>query len=325
MTNFRTDVRISVSEHQISLKTPVLTAGSCFAEVIGSQLENFKFPVMSNPFGIIYNPLSIHKSLLKAIANEPPEDHSYLQSENIWRNYDFHSSLASPSKEELQSQLLNALGAAHYFLKKAKWILITYGTAWSYVRKDTGEVVANCQKVASSNFDKELLSSLQIVTSFDQLHQMITRFNPDARVILTVSPVRHLRDTIELNSVSKAVLRVACHEIVDRYKGVEYFPSYEIMMDDLRDYRFYKRDMIHPNDVAEDYIWARFVERFMNEATKHFINEWHSIKQALDHKAFHPASAAHQRFLQSTLRRLTEISSLIDVEHEMNLVKSRMQ
>jgi hypothetical protein len=324
MTNFRTDVRISPSEHQIDLKTAVLTTGSCFAEVIGTRLKNSKFSVLSNPFGVIYNPLSIHKTLLKAIANEPPEEHSYVESEGVFRNYDFHSSLSFPSREQLKSELLNTLGTVHYFLKKSKWLLVTYGTAWTYVRKDTNEIVANCHKIPAVNFDKQLLSINEIVLSFGEFHQMISKFHPEAKVILTVSPVRHLRDTLELNSVSKAILRTACHSIVNTYKGVEYFPSYEIMMDDLRDYRFYKRDMIHPNDLAEDYIWSKFTDRFMSGSTKHFMEEWTSIRQALDHRAFHPQSVAHQNFLRSTLTRLQSLSDQVNVEAEMNLLKNRL-
>lgn len=144
------------------------------------------------------------------------------------------------------------------------------------------------------------------------------------KIILTVSPVRHLKDTLELNSVSKSVLRLACHQIAGQFDDVEYFPAYEIVMDDLRDYRFYKADMLHPTEEAEDYVWDKFMERYFSPALRDFIHRWQAILLAMRHKPFHPGSSAHQQFLRETLKRLEEFKSLVDVEEEILTLKQQI-
>jgi hypothetical protein len=323
MHSFRTDVRITRSASPITLKNPILTAGSCFADAIGSRLHDHKFSVAVNPFGVIYNPVSIHKSILYAIANQPPADHTYLQSRGIFLNYDFHSNLSGTQKTDLASRLVNTVGSIHYFLANASKIMITYGTAWVYERKETSEIVANCHKMPSQQFEKRLLSEKDIVDSFDHFYKSVRQYNPNIKFILTVSPVRHIKDTLELNSVSKALLRTACHA-VSSYDGVEYFPAYEIMMDDLRDYRFYKSDMLHPSTVAEDYIWEKFAERYFDYDTNAFIRKWDEILAAIAHRPFHPASPAHQAFLKDVLRKLTDLKVTVDVDEEIQKVQAQI-
>jgi hypothetical protein len=321
MIDFRTDVRITPSPYPITLKTPILTAGSCFADAIGQRLEQNKFHTLTNPLGVIYNPHSIHRALRYAIHNEPSAQHLYVQHQEVHLNYDFHSRFSSTKKTELVDQLTNTIGSVHYFLKDSGWILITYGTAWVYNRVDTGEVVANCHKMPANLFRKNLMSEDAIVKSFETFYNELKSYNPNVRIILTVSPVRHTKDTLELNSVSKSVLRVACHSITQKFEDAEYFPAYEMMMDDLRDYRFYKSDLIHPTEVAEDYIWEKFAERYFDAATKNFITEWQSVKQALQHKPFHPQSQHHQQFLKETLKKLERFKSTVDVGPEIEAVK----
>jgi hypothetical protein len=216
------------------------------------------------------------------------------------------------------------IATVHSFLETTSRILITYGTAWSYSRKDTGEAVANCHKLPQGNFQKRLLNSDEVVESFGLLFNRLRNLNPDISIILTLSPVRHLRDTLELNSVSKAVLRVACHHIAEQFESVEYFPAYEMMMDDLRDYRFYKSDMLHPTEDAEDYIWDKFSEKYFTSETKTFLKEWGSVLAALAHRPFHPASEAHQRFLKETLKKLEGLKSSVDVREEIAAVRGRI-
>jgi hypothetical protein len=324
MTDFRTDVRVSGSTAPIHLKTPIVTVGSCFAEAIGHRLEINKFNVLSNPFGVIYNPHSIHKVVRYAIHNEPATDHLFVQNNDVFLNYDFHSEFSSLIKQELVHRLNNTIGSVHYFLKDTSWILITYGTAWVYTRVDTGEIVANCHKMPAANFRKTLMPEDSIVKSFEQLYNELKNYNPNIRIILTVSPVRHLKDTLELNSVSKSVLRVACHSITQKFEDAEYFPAYEMMMDDLRDYRFYKSDLIHPTDVAEDYIWEKFAERYFDDNTKQFIKEWTSVLSALNHRAFHPHSKQHQQFLSETLKKLEQLKTKANVEREIDDLRKQI-
>jgi hypothetical protein len=324
MTDFRTDVRVTSSAYPITLKTPVLTAGSCFADGIGHRLDINKFRVLTNPFGVIYNPYSIHKAIRYAIHNEPAADHLFLQNNDVYLNYDFHSELSSLNKADLMQRLTNTIGSVHYFLKDTSWILITYGTAWVYNRVDTGEIVANCHKMPASNFRKTLMTEDSIVKSFEQLFNDLKKYNPNVRIILTVSPVRHIKDTLELNSASKSVLRVACHSIAQKFEDAEYFPAYEMMLDDLRDYRFYKSDLIHPTEVAEDYIWNKFAERYFDDSTKQFIKDWTPLRAALNHKPFHPQSKQHQQFLHDTIQKLERLKTTVNVEHELDSLKKQV-
>jgi hypothetical protein len=325
MIDFRTDVRITPSSYPITLKTPILTAGSCFADAIGQRLEQNKFHTLTNPLGVIYNPHSIHRTLRYAIHNELAAQHLYVQYQDVHLNYDFHSRFSSTKKRQLVDQLTNTIGSVHYFLKDTRWILITYGTAWVYNRVDTGEVVANCHKMPANLFRKNLMSEESVLRSFETFYNDLKSYNPNVRIILTVSPVRHTKDTLELNSVGKSVLRVACHSITQKFEDAEYFPAYEMMMDDLRDYRFYKSDLIHPTEVAEDYIWEKFAERYFDVATKNFITEWQSVRQALQHKPFHPQSEQHQQFLKETLKKLEHLKSRVNVEKEIAAIQKQLE
>src|SRR5688500_6766060 len=259
MKEFRTALNVTPARLQMQLTDKILTQGSCFSTAIGQRLVAYKIRTVVNPFGVIYNPESIHRALSYSIFNEPVPDHTFVQHQEIFLNYNFHSELSSADKGDLSSKLANTIGATHYFLRDAQWMLLTYGTAWAYHRKDTGEVVANCHKLPSGMFTRSLMSVEGILNSFRTFYEQLKKFNPTIRIILTISPVRHLKDTLELNSVSKSVLRVACHDIAATFDDVEYFPAYEIQLDDLRDYRFYKPDMLHPTTEAEDYIWEKFM------------------------------------------------------------------
>lgn len=309
----------------MSLASPVITIGSCFADLIGNRLQSFKMRSLANPFGTVYNPDAIHKALRYAVFNEPPPAHTFLQNGDIHLNYDFHSELSSLTRPALESQLTEIIGMTHSFLKDASWLMITYGTAWVYTRNDTGELVSNCHKMPGTLFTKSLLSQKHILESFQRFYQDVKTFNPALRIILTVSPVRHLKDTLELNSVSKSVLRLSCHTLAEQFPDVEYFPAYEMLLDDLRDYRFYKPDMIHPSAEAEDYIWEHFTQRYASAPLKEFIKKWRSIQAALHHKPFHPASAGHQIFLKEMIKKLEELSHLVSVEKELESLRSQLK
>ncbi|HEX8041886.1 MAG TPA: GSCFA domain-containing protein [Chryseosolibacter sp.] len=324
MKDFRTEIKITPSSLPITRGSRILTQGSCFADAIGARLSIHKINTLVNPFGVIYNPDSIHKVLEYAIFNESLPEHTFIRNQDLYLNFNFHSEFSALSKEQLVSRLMNTIGATHYFLKDAGLLLLTYGTAWVYHRKETGEVVANCHKVPSSMFTKSLLSAESVCDSFRRFYTSLKKFNDKIKIILTVSPVRHLRDTLELNAVSKAVLRIACHAISNKYDDVEYFPAFEMMTDDLRDYRFYKADMIHPTPEAEDYIWEKFMERYFNPDLRDFVRKWSEVLSALRHKPFHPQSASHQQFLKETLLKLQELRPLADVEEEIRQVRQQM-
>lgn len=324
MQNFRTEVEVKKSKKQLSIHDPVLTMGSCFADTIGDQLLNSKFQVLKNPFGTVYNPISLHKLLHLSNTNTLPGPNSFIENNGIFLNYDFHSSLSALSQHALEDMLKERIAQAHNFLRSAKWLMITYGTAWIYIRKDSGETVSNCHKLPSHRFEKKLITQKRILDSFEETYEQLKSVNTNLQIILTVSPVRHVKDTLELNSVSKSTLRIACNTLTEQHADVHYFPSYEIMLDDLRDYRFYKSDMIHPSSDAEAYIWEKFTRAYFDTETLAFLEKWEKIQSGLQHKPFHVTSTAHQAFLKELMSKLNEVSSTVSVDEELAWVKNQL-
>ncbi len=324
MKIFRTELQLKSSIFNFGLRDPIFTIGSCFADQIGTQLKQNKFKASINSLGVIYNPLSIHRALRYSIKAGTPAEETYVQQGGLWNNYEFHSSFSAITKEETTQKIKHSINAAHDFLKEAKVLIITYGTAWAYERLDNGELVANCHKVSSKNFNKILQTPAQIEESFHRLYPELKSLNESTKIILTVSPVRHIKETLEFNQVSKSVLRLACHSIQDRHSDVTYFPAYEIMMDDLRDYRFYEPDMIHPSPEAIEYIWDKFSHHYFDNSTKDFIHQWKLVSADLQHRAFHPQADAHQDFLRETLKKLEALRTIVNVDDEISFVISNL-
>jgi len=324
MSSFRTELSIPPASFRLDLHHRVLTAGSCFAEVMGKHLAAHKFPVLINPFGTIFNPLPIHQLLLQASENCPPAAR-WVEHHAQWFHYDFHSRFTASSQEALQQQLERTIAQTHHFIHTTDVLLLTYGTAWVYTLKETGATVANCHKVPAAHFNRRLISPPEMVKSFEDCYRTLKKIRPKLQFLITVSPVRHTRDTLPLNQVSKSTLRLGCHELSQTLADVHYFPSYELMMDDLRDYRFYQADMIHPNEVAEDYIWQKFSEAYLSAEAKSFITEWTQVKKALNHRPFQADSAAHRQFLERTLRQLERLAQQADLREEMAEVRRRLE
>jgi hypothetical protein len=320
MPLFRTEVTIAPSAVKMDYKTRFTTIGSCFSNSIGEKLTDNKFDCLINPFGTIFNPFSIHQLVKLACNNTPPDENSYVFTEEVWRNYQLHSSFFSKVKTELEDKIKSTIVSLHDCLQTADYLIITYGTAFVYERNDTNQLVANCHKQPSNEFTKRLLTVEEITESFKTMMEALHKINPGCKVILTVSPVRHLKDTLELNSVSKSVLRVACHQLIRG--GVAYFPAYEFVLDDLRDYRFYEADMIHPNQQGIDYIWDKFSDQYFSDSTKDFIKQWKDIQAALSHRPFNPEGEAHQKFLKQSISKLMELGKLVNTESEIEQLKS---
>ncbi|MGC4020777.1 MAG: GSCFA domain-containing protein [Cyclobacteriaceae bacterium] len=321
MKEFRTELIPKNSSSPIGLKDKILAIGSCFADEMSNRLAENKFQVW-NYFGTVYNPISIHQVLAFGLTKELPPAESYSNNGEIHFNYHFHSCFNSLKKDEIENNIRKTIEEVNSFLKSSDRIIITYGTAFVYRLKTNNEIVANCHKMPSPNFDKFLLTESEILKSFNEFYSLFKSINPFCKIILTVSPIRHLKDTLELNSVSKSILRTSCHSIVNQFSDVEYFPAYEILLDDLRDYRFYKTDRLHPTDEAVDYIWEKFISSYFDEHARKFIEEWTSIKKEMSHKPFNPDSQSHQKFLVALLRRLENIQTQIDVSSEIQKVKS---
>lgn len=317
MNNFRTELLLPPSARRMRLTDSILTIGSCFSDAIGAQLAAYKLNTLANPFGTTYNPNSIHKLIQYATSNRAIPEDSFGQHQGTTFHYDFHSQFSSDGRANLKTRLEDLISSTHDFLRKSKWLIITYGTAWVYELAETHEIVANCHKMPQRLFKKFLLTQKKILDSFETMYVELKALNPDIQLILTVSPVRHLKDTLELNSVSKAVLRVACHTLSQQYGDVRYFPSFEIMLDDLRDYRFYKPDMIHPSIVAEEYIWQKFGDQYFDDDLKTFLAKWRDITLAMNHRPFRVGSAPHQKFVAETIKKLEELKHIVDVDEEL--------
>lgn len=323
MNDWKTDLNVKSADRPIHLNDPILTIGSCFSQAIGQHLNDNKFNVTVNPFGTAYSPLSIHHLLKVALRKGEVSDGDFLVHQEVHYHYQFHSSFASLSRQELAEQISHAVNKVNHFISTARFVIITYGTAWAYKRKDTAQWVANCHKVPSTYFSKELLSIEAMENSFDEIHTALKAVNPAIQIIVTVSPVRHLKDTIELNSVSKSTLRLFCHKLSQR-SGVDYFPAYETMMDDLRDYRFYQEDRIHPTKEAEEYIWQNFSQKYFETETKTFLSEWQEVKHALAHRSLFPSTTHHQSFLKEILTKLQRLQHRVDVGNEITFVKNQI-
>jgi hypothetical protein len=317
--HFRTELSIPESPHKISLQTPVLTIGSCFAEVIGNRLTQNKIPTLTNPFGTVFNPVSMTKLLQQAVENQEPDESMYVEHQGVWFHYDFHSSLWGHEKAQLKERLVQKLKEVKSGLQKTDFLIFTLGTAFVYRHLETQQIVANCHKTPSKYFQKELLNTNTIIETFQDLPIEIPQ------VIFTVSPVRHTRDTLPLNAVSKSILRVACHELTEHQTHAHYFPAYEILLDDLRDYRFYKPDLIHPSEVAEEYIFERFAAAYFAQSLQDFVGEWQKISQELAHRPLQPNTPAHRKFLENLLKQLFRINLLIDVNKEISQIEKQLQ
>ncbi|MDN4165242.1 GSCFA domain-containing protein [Cytophagales bacterium LB-30] len=324
-TMFRTEIPIIPSPYKIGLESPLISVGSCFADRMGSRLASAKFLSLTNPFGILFNPLSICSILEESIKQTPTDPSQVVENQGVYYHYNVHSEIFGQSKQELMGKIDLLKQETSEFLQIADWLIITLGTAWIYERKDTGQLVANCHKIPQTVFNKRLLNLQEIESGFESLLTSLRKVNPYAKILLTVSPVRHTKETFEGNSVSKALLRVACENLKQRFPEVHYFPSYEIMMDDLRDYRFYEADMIHPSAVAEDYIWDKFVETFFEDSTIEFIQEWDKVRKSLLHKPFHPNSTNHKSFLEKTLEKLQTLHAIADMTPEIAFVQQQLK
>lgn len=311
---FRTEVQVAPAQLQLSLQDKVLTIGSCFAEVIGSRLKQNKVDVLVNPFGTIFNPLSVCL-LLQAAAGKPFDFEQHLVQHNgIWYAYDLHSSLSSPHKQELLQKIQERVHRTKEQLQQASLLIVTLGTAVAYKLRGSGKVVANCHKLPANNFERTLLQTEEMKQAFEQTLALLSQINPNLHVLLTVSPVRHIKETLPTNSVSKATLRVLCHQLEEAHANLHYFPAFEIMMDDLRDYRFYREDMLHPTEVAEEYIWQKFVAAYYDKGFQVFREAWQKIQRALAHRPFHPQSEAHQGFVRNTLQQLAQFREQYQIE-----------
>ncbi|SDR98401.1 GSCFA family protein [Formosa sp. Hel1_31_208] len=306
--NFQTKIPLQQQPfNQIDYHSKTLLLGSCFAEHIGDKFEYYKFQKQQNPFGILFHPLAIETLVTNAInEKEYTKDDLFFQNEQ-WHCFDAHSRLSNTSAEVLLENLNNAIRFTHQFLSEASHVIITLGTAWVYRFIETDLHVANCHKVPQKQFLKELLSVDQIKTSLEAIVSLVKSINPEVVAICTVSPIRHIKDGFVENTRSKSHLIAAIHQLVDVRQGNYYFPSYELMMDELRDYRFYSEDMLHPNTTAINHIWNRFQNVWISKDALAMMNDVDEIQKGLAHRPFNSKSDAHHAFLERLKQKETQV------------------
>ncbi|GAB3509655.1 GSCFA domain-containing protein [Spirosoma knui] len=323
---FHTDFTPEPLPHRIGLNSRIVTIGSCFAEVMGQRLASNKLNVLTNPFGTLFNPVSIAKLLTMALYGTAPDENRYVERDGVWFHYDFHSSLWANSRHELRDILVNRLGEVADAVRKADFLLLTLGSAVVYRHIETGKVVANCHKMPGFLFEKYLYQVEHLQDDMKRLLKTLHKANPKLKVIVTVSPVRHTRDTLPLNQVSKSTLRVIAHELTVWNEWVHYFPAYELMIDDLRDYRFYEADLIHPNAQAHAYIFEKFAENAFDDELRGFVAQWTQLSKSLLHQPLYgDSSTAYQQFLTKLISQLDILSKRVDVTTELAEVRSRLR
>ncbi|MCL9769096.1 GSCFA domain-containing protein [Flavobacterium sp. HXWNR69] len=303
---FTTKIPVQKSSFPIDYDSKIMLLGSCFAENIGKKFSYFKYQATTNPFGIIFNAVSLEKLIRRVVENKKFTENDIFFHNELWHCYEVHSELSNPDKDLFLSHLNSILESTHRHIAALTHCIITLGTSWVYSNIETHEIVANCHKVPQKQFTKELLSIEQTEKSLENIILLIHSVNPNCHFIFTVSPVRHIKDGFIENTLSKAHLIAAIHSILNKKfstslevtnQNRNYFPSYEIMMDELRDYRFYAEDMLHPNQTAIDYIWLRFYEHYISESAAKLMEEVDAIQKGLAHRPFNPNTESHQKFL----------------------------
>jgi hypothetical protein len=306
--NYRTIVAPKDYDFEISHQSNLLLIGSCFSENIGMKLISSKLNTLINPSGILFNPISIVNTL-NDIIEEKEVGVKDLHFENgLYHSFAHHGRFSGPNSEEVLTRINQSRQEATLFLKKTDVIIVTLGSSWAYRHNDTGEFVANCHKVPNKEFTKELLEVDFIVEKLQGVIDKLQAINSTLKVIFTVSPVRHWKDGAEENTLSKSILNVAIHQLA-RSKAIYYFPAYEMVIDDLRDYRFYNEDMLHPNGVAIDYVWNGFENSFFSKKTVELNKEIAKVIAATNHTPFHLQSVEHQEFLKKQLNIVEGLKS----------------
>ena len=326
--NFRTQVELPEKQTEIRHSERIMLFGSCFAENIGNLLEENKFRCDVNPFGVLYNPLSIANALNQILEGKEYREEDLFFSGGLWHSWMHHSDFSAPTQEETLALINSRLAKAKENLAKADWLVMTWGTAYVYMHKEMQTVVGNCHKQPEKTFRRLRQNAEAFVEECLGVLKKCRDVNPNLKVLFTVSPIRHAKDGMHGNQLSKATLLLAIDEICRTCPDCFYFPSYEIVMDELRDYRFYADDMVHLSSKAVEYIWKCFCQCYFSKETQGIMKEWAEIKRAIDHKPFRPDSEAYRTFLSQIVLKMMQIKEkfpYLEVQKEMELCESRLK
>jgi hypothetical protein len=305
---FKLTLEAKHSDRKISYVDKIMLIGSCFTENIGVKLQNHLFDTKENPHGILFNPVSVQNALEDYISNKKYTESDLFLLNDVWNSWYHHSRFSGITKSEAVEKINNSIEEAHQYLKSANHLIITLGSAWLYILNENapecnGKIVANNHKAPSHWFTKKIMQPVELFQNLKTLLTKLKVFNPQLQIIFTISPVRHLREGLIENNRSKAILIHAVHELISGEPNAVYFPAYEYVIDDLRDYRFYAEDLVHPNFAASNYVWDKFVETYMNADTQVIMKQVAELQLAMQHKPFFSGSSEHQKFLQVCIEK----------------------
>jgi hypothetical protein len=322
---FHLNLQVKKFPDQLNLKDKILLMGTCFAENIGAKLKSQKFDVLENPHGILYNPLSISKAIDSYVCGKIYKTEDLFFHNGLWSSWDHHGRFSHPEQEQCLLLINQSQSKAIERVKNLDWLILTTGSSFIYTLKETGNFVGNCHKAPNKIFDKKLLAVSQITEAFEIAISKLMELNPNLKILFTVSPVRYIRDGVVENNLSKAILLQATHQIIDKHKQGNYFPAYELVMDDLRDYRFFKEDMVHPNQQAIDYVWEKFEGACIDPDSLKIMEELNQILKAKKHRPLHPDSPEHLAFRAQNLekaRQLMQRFPFLDLKAEESFFKA---
>ncbi len=306
---FRTEVKVKTEGMSINHTHSLLLMGSCFVEHIGTRLKESKFDVQVNPYGVLYNPMSIAFSLKEILEGKQYQFKNLFNYQGLWHSSMHHSVFSNESKSKVLEDINKKIKVAHDFLKQMDVLIITFGSAWVYHSKNENLIVGNCHKLPESSFCRRRVEVNEIIDLWNVLIESLIKLRPSLKLIFTVSPIRHIRDGLHENQLSKSTLLLAIDELQKQWgKCIYYFPAYEILLDELRDYRFFADDMCHPSSIAIDYIWEKFIKFAISSDSQQLMAECQKINKSLNHRPFDYQSKEHQLFLRNLLLKIEELS-----------------
>ncbi|MCF6270856.1 MAG: GSCFA domain-containing protein [Melioribacteraceae bacterium] len=325
---FRTEIKIDKPQYSIEHSDKVLTIGSCFAENIAEYFKATRFNILGNPFGVLYNPISIYNSLKFTVDEKKFSESDLIKHQSEWHSFYHHSDFSNHDKEAVIDNINASIKSTNLFLKSADIIILTFGTSYVFEHLEKKIVVSNCHKIPQKEFSHFRLTLSKTIDTIQKTLQLIKSVNPKVRFILTVSPVRHWKDGAINNQLSKANLLLAINEVVNSENNSLYFPSYEIVMDDLRDYRFYNSDLIHPNKLATDYIWEKFTTSFCSDKCLMIMKEVSKIVSGRNHKVRNIKSDEHQKFAALMINKIEMLHNKyihLNLNDDLDYFKSQIE
>lgn len=322
---YKTDFQLEQCENKIDYKSNLLFMGSCFSDNMFALLHKYKFQAKTNPFGILYNPVSIINALHMFMENSRVDEKDIVKREDVYYCYFMHSKVNAATREALMDKVQRIIQEGQTMLKNASHIILTFGTAFTYTLKSSGRIVANNHKQPAGLFEKKFLHASEITGLLENFLERCRAFNHSARVIFTVSPVRHIKEGFPENAASKGALLSAIYALRQKRKDVYYFPAYEIMHDDLRDYRYYADDLLHPSALAVSYIFEKFKTACIDPACYHLMRETDAVYTAMEHKPFHPEAQSHKAFKLNMLLKVEQLQNenpALDFSNEIHFFRN---